>query len=104
MENLNDHLFSLINLEKVVSNAADSNESSINNSGNSDVDIRIAVDTTPIAFAMLCSLLASKQLSKEEFELAAQRLEDLTKNRKSHSVKESKNDKVKLFNRRRGIM
>lgn len=55
-------------------------ESCIKESGNSDVDVnvQIQVDTKPIAFAILCSLLATKQMSNEEFELAILRLEKLT--------------------------
>lgn len=48
-----------------------SNELHVDRSGNSDVDvdvnINIQVDTTPIAYAMLYSLLAQRQLSKSEF-------------------------------------
>ncbi|MGZ9869456.1 hypothetical protein [Priestia endophytica] len=52
------------------------NKNSIDNTGNSDVDVTVDVeiDTMPIAFAMLYSLFASKQISSEEFELAIQRL------------------------------
>ncbi|MCF2131999.1 hypothetical protein L1I79_37100 [Strepomyces sp. STD 3.1] len=52
------------------------NKNSIDHTGNSDVDVTVdvEVDTMPIAFAMLYSLFASKQISSEEFELAIQRL------------------------------
>ncbi|WP_084786815.1 hypothetical protein [Bacillus tuaregi] len=53
------------------------NESHIVQSGNSDVhvDINIEVDVTPIALALLYSLLADKKLTTAEFELAFQRIE-----------------------------
>ncbi|WP_284037916.1 MULTISPECIES: hypothetical protein [Neobacillus] len=52
---------------------------SIEQSGNSDVDVHVDVhvDTTPIAFAILCSLLATKQMSNFEFEEAVDRLQSL---------------------------
>jgi hypothetical protein len=102
MGNLNDNLFSLENFNKVLSGDMQLNEAAINHSGNSDVDISIQLDTTPIAFAMLCSLLATKQLSNEEFELAVRKLEDLTKNKKIQPIKEANDiSKVNLFNHRR---
>jgi hypothetical protein len=53
---------------------------SIDRSGNFDVDVQVDVhvDTTAIAFALLCSLLATKQMNNEEFEEAVRRLESLT--------------------------
>jgi len=79
------------------------NVNSIGQSGNSDVDIQIDVhvDTTSIAFALLCSLLATKQMSAEEFEEAVRRLENLT-GQKSPISSEGKNDvtDVKFFNRK----
>ncbi|SES62240.1 hypothetical protein SAMN05216389_10197 [Oceanobacillus limi] len=56
------------------------NTSLIRQSGNSDVDVQVKVDTTPIAFAMLCSLLASKQLSQSEFDSAVRKLKRLSTN------------------------
>lgn len=52
------------------------NQSTITHSGNSDVTVQITiqVDVKPIAFAILYSLVASKQLSTEEFESALQKL------------------------------
>ncbi|RHW34154.1 hypothetical protein D1B31_19840 [Neobacillus notoginsengisoli] len=78
------------------------NLNSIGQSGNSDVDIQIDVhvDTTAIAFALLTSLLATKQMSSEEFEEAVKRLESLT-GKRSPVAFEEKNDvsNVKYFNR-----
>lgn len=47
---------------------------------NSDVnvDVNIQVDTIPIAFAVLYYLLATKQLSHEEFEFALRKLLETT--------------------------
>lgn len=58
----------------------DSNQASIGHSGNSDVDVHvnIDVDTRPIAYALLCSLLATKQLTQSEFETAVMKMEELT--------------------------
>ncbi|XQY91006.1 hypothetical protein ACNRWW_15960 [Metabacillus sp. HB246100] len=54
-------------------------QSTIEKSGNSDIDIYITIDldVKPVAFAMLYSLLASKQLSTEQFEDAMKRLHEL---------------------------
>jgi hypothetical protein len=58
---------------------SDKNEANIGHSGNSDVDVyvNVHVDTRPIAYAMLCSLLATKQITKEEFHDALQHWEQL---------------------------
>ncbi|PAV29585.1 hypothetical protein CIL05_10850 [Virgibacillus profundi] len=95
-------MISLENFRKVLSTDTSLNESLIRQSGNSDVDVSVQVDTTPIAFAMLCSLLATKQLSNSEFESAVRKLEELTDNKKFHSSRE-KNDisTAKLFNDRK---
>lgn len=102
MESSNNNLHSLDNFKKVLSTDTKVNESLIRQSGNSDVDVSVQVDTTPIAFAMLCSLLATKQLSNEEFESAVRKLEELTSNKKYHSLRENNDiSKAKLFNERR---
>ncbi|RLL42931.1 hypothetical protein D8M04_15410 [Oceanobacillus piezotolerans] len=74
-----------------------SNQSFIRESGNSDVDIRIELDTTPIAYAMLCSMLATNQMSHREFQFAVRKLEDLIN--KKNQIKDG-NDMPKpvLFN------
>jgi hypothetical protein len=48
----------------------------IEHSGNSEanVHVNIQIDTMPIAFAILCSSLASNQISKEEFNSAYHQL------------------------------
>ena len=100
MEFSNDNI--LDNLGNVLSFDKNSNQSSINHSGNSDVDVIVQIDTKPIAFAMLCSLLATKQLSNEDFELAVRKLEELANPGKIHSVKEVNDvSKAKIFNKRR---
>ncbi len=60
-------------------NPLNSNQSQVAHSGNSDIDIHthIEVDLTPIAFAILYLLVATKQLSNEEFKLALSKLEEL---------------------------
>jgi hypothetical protein len=108
MENINDHQSSLSNLGnlsslgKVSSFDSHSNQSQIGHSGNSDVDINVnvQVDTMPIAFAILCSLLATKQLTSEEFDLAVRKLEALSTNYKKPNYIREVNDvsKVKLLN------
>lgn len=62
-------------------NIKSENINKIGQSGNSDVDVHVDVfvDTTPIAFAILTSLLATKQMSTEEFDEALRRLNKLTK-------------------------
>lgn len=63
------------------------NINTIGQSGNSDVDVNVDVfvDTTAIAFAILTSLLATKQMTNEEFNIALRQLENLTRERDSNS-------------------
>lgn len=78
---------------------------SIERSGNSDVDIQIDVhvDTTPIAFAILCSLLATKQMNNLEFEEAVSRLQNLNFNENFSYSLNSPNDPstAKIYKRNR---
>lgn len=96
MEQLNKDSFN-----KVVAIDKHSNESSISHSGNSNVDVIINIDTKPIAYAMLCSLLATKQISMKDFELAVNKLDELTNDKKIYSGLENKVTRVKTFNERR---
>ncbi|MDY7044314.1 hypothetical protein RVS70_08865 [Virgibacillus sp. M23] len=75
--------------------------STIGYSGNSDVDVEVIVDTTPIAYAMLCTLLTTKQISDNEFSAAVRKLEDLTHRNKHHSTRELNDlSQVKLNKKR----
>ncbi|MBM7693458.1 hypothetical protein JOC77_002898 [Peribacillus deserti] len=58
--------------------------SQVSHSGNSDVDVNlnVQVDTTAIAYALLCSMLATRQMTEKEFEIAVNKLEGLTNSRK----------------------
>lgn len=73
----------------------DFNKSKIDQSGNSDVDVsvNVTVDTSSIAYAYLCSLLATNKMTNEEFEAALNKLEELTnhKQEKEKHKKESSN-------------
>lgn len=51
---------------------------SVGNSGNSDVDVNVVVDTTPIAFALMYNMYAAKQMSKEQFEEGINKLKSFT--------------------------
>ncbi|GMB10093.1 hypothetical protein [Thermolongibacillus altinsuensis] len=103
MKKDNDQQFSLENvgnlssLGKVYSIDKQSNQSQIGHSGNSDVDVNvdIQVDTMPIAFAILCSLLATKQMTNEEFDLAVAKLETLTNRYKKSNDRRETNDRSK---------
>ena len=59
----------------------ETNNAKIGQSGNSDVDVyvNIEVDTKPIAYAMLSSLLATKQITRSQYEEAIRNLKELTK-------------------------
>lgn len=63
-------------------------ESVIKNSGNSEVHIDIHIDTMPIAFAILCSALAAKQMTKEEFNTAYTQLQEMNRDNSKTSVKQ----------------
>lgn len=71
---------SIHSFNRVANKDPDNNHSTIGGSGNSDVDIyiNIEVDTRPIGYAMLCSLLATKQISNEDFEHAVLKWEHLS--------------------------
>ncbi|TYR81543.1 hypothetical protein FZC66_06805 [Priestia megaterium] len=100
MESLNDHHL----LKPVNSPLTDlqSNQSEINDSGNSDVDVsvNVNVDTMPIAFVMLYSLLAANQITNEEFNKALEQLQAFQQKNKHSSYIDTMNDtsKVKIFN------
>jgi hypothetical protein len=51
----------------------------IGRSGNSDVDVTIDIDTTAIAYAMLCSLFATDRLNSQEFDKAVKKFDSLMK-------------------------
>ncbi|PLT31395.1 hypothetical protein [Peribacillus deserti] len=59
-------------------------QSQVSHSGNSDVDVNlnVQVDTTAIAYALLCSMLATKQMTEKEFDIAVKKLEGLTDGKK----------------------
>ncbi|MFP7492307.1 hypothetical protein SFC66_00870 [Terribacillus saccharophilus] len=61
------------------------NNSQVANSGNSDVDVTVEVNTMPIAYAMLCSLYATKQLTYAEFDDAIKHLKNLVEEDRSPS-------------------
>jgi len=78
---------------------------SIGQSGNSDVDIQIDVhvDTTAIAFAILCSLLATKQMNNVEFDEAVEKLQNLNLRENYRYKFDDPNDlsNVRMFKRNR---
>ncbi len=73
-------------IEENIVKIKNENINTIGQSGNSDVDVQVEVivDTTAIAFAILTSLLATKQMTNEEFNIALRRLENLTQGRDSN--------------------
>lgn len=72
--------------------------STVRHSGNSDVDVKVIVDTAPIAYAMLCTLLASKQISDNEFKTSVKKIEKLTRNGEKPSIEEMNDlSQVKLY-------
>jgi hypothetical protein len=93
---------SLENLKRIDSSDIDAlSKSLIQQSGNSDVDILIEFDTTPIAFAMLCSMLATNQMSDKEFEFAVQKLEELTNKKRLQFEDDNDIPEPKIYNERR---
>lgn len=78
----------------------DFNKSSIGKSGNSDVDVNVnvIVDTTSIAFAYLCSMLATKKMTNDEFETAVQKLEEMTHRHSKRLENQNDLSNVKVFN------
>jgi hypothetical protein len=74
--------------------------SSIDRSGNSDVDVNVnvQVDTMPVALSFLCLALAKKEITRQEFESAVETLVDVTtRYKKSSEVNEYRDSQVKLF-------
>ncbi|WP_256241582.1 hypothetical protein [Bacillus sp. V3B] len=92
------------NEKSIIKNDNDS-INSIGHSGNSDVDLKvdINVDTTPIGFAILCSLLATEQMNNEQFQISIQKLEELTNRKMSNFSGRDFNNltNVRLFNLKR---
>lgn len=76
--------------------------SSIDRSGNSDVDVNVIVqvDTMPIALAVLCLSLANKQLTRQEFESAVEELIEVTRQYKKSDVNKYRESKVKLYDKK----
>jgi hypothetical protein len=100
MSDQHDNIFS-INKSKDMDNEVNENLAKIGHSGNSDVDVHVnvQVDTRPIAYAMLCSLLATKQITSVEFESAIGRLDELTADYGNQSdVKVNDSAKTKQHN------
>ncbi|WP_316569419.1 hypothetical protein [Neobacillus sp. YIM B06451] len=68
-------------IQKIITKSQDKNENSskIGHSGNSNVDVNvnIQIDTKAIAYALLCSSLARKEMTNEEFSFAIKKLEEL---------------------------
>lgn len=64
------------------------NTSEVSYSGNSDVDVKVIIDTTPIAYAMLCTLLSTNQITNDEFKNSVQQLDELIKHGKSHLIED----------------
>ncbi|MEH7114850.1 hypothetical protein V7124_21190 [Neobacillus niacini] len=100
---MNNNTSESVAIEKDDVRIKSENINTIGQSGNSDVDVQVEVfvDTTPIAFAILTSLLATKQLSVEEFNEAVRRLENLTQDRDFNGTSFLPNNvsDVKLFTR-----
>jgi hypothetical protein len=92
------------NKKSIIDNDNDS-INSIGHSGNSDVDLKVDVniDTTPIGFAILCSLLATGQMNNEQFQISVQKLEELTNRKMNNFAGHDFNDltNVRLFNLKR---
>jgi hypothetical protein len=79
--------------------------SSVDHSGNSDVDVNvnIQIDTMPIAFSLLCLSLANKQLTRKEFETAVEELVKVTdRYKKSQEKMGGGESRVKLYNENKG--
>ena len=78
------------------------NINSIGHSGNSDIDmnVEVNVDTTAIGFAILCSLLATGQMTDRQFNDAVSKLEELTREKMSNFYGNDRNDTsgVRLYN------
>ncbi len=77
------------------------NQSAVNHSGNSDVDVNITIDTTALAYAYACYMHASGKLSDEEFDRMIRKLDKLLEknkhinSRSRDAVLESKKSKGK---------
>ncbi|MFJ6412290.1 hypothetical protein ACIQLG_05780 [Terribacillus saccharophilus] len=76
------------------STSRNDNRSHIAHSGNSDVDVIVEVNTMPIAYAMLCSLRATKQISEHEFEDAVNKLKKLVDDDRNYSHNDPNTAKI----------
>lgn len=77
--------------------------SSVDHSGNSDVDVNvnIQVDTMPIALSLLCLSFVNKQITRQEFESAVEELVKVTNRYKKSEGKIEGESRLKLFNENR---
>ena len=57
--------------EKIVS------QSSIDRSGNSDVDVKVIVDTSPLAYALACYMYVEGKITQEQYEMMVKELEKI---------------------------
>ncbi|WP_052342547.1 hypothetical protein [Bacillus sp. EB01] len=68
-------------VQKIISKSNDKNENHANvgHSGNSkvDVNVNVQIDTKALAYALLCSSLARKEISNDDFDHAISKLEEL---------------------------
>ncbi|RHW33991.1 hypothetical protein D1B33_14395 [Lysinibacillus yapensis] len=78
-------------------------KSHIGESGNSDVDVNVnvIVDTTSIAYAYLCSMLATNKMSHEEFRAALKMLKELTSGDKKKDERNEKSRNVQYIENHR---
>lgn len=52
-------------------------QSTIHSSGNSDVDVNVHIDTASVAYMYACSLYATKQINRHQFENMIKTYHDL---------------------------
>lgn len=77
----------------------DISKSQIGQSGNSDVDVKVKVivDTTAIAYAYLCSMLATNKMTNKEFEDALEKLKELTSGNKKSDHKNREFESIENY-------
>ncbi|WP_147534294.1 hypothetical protein [Bacillus marasmi] len=73
--------------------------SAVNHSGNSDVDVKVNVnvDTMPIALAFLVLSYANKQIDRQQFEEAVEKLLEVNKQYQKTTESYPGDSKVKLM-------
>ncbi|MFC0275033.1 hypothetical protein ACFFIX_27450 [Metabacillus herbersteinensis] len=76
----------IISEDKSLHSVENNVKSIVGHSGNANVDVEVHIETTAIAYAMLCSMYATGSLDEREFRESVQKLDSLMAKRHRRST------------------